>query len=96
MMTDDNQPEPTKEEFATALADFIAEWEDKGLSNEDMIGPLKSELLFMRRNIMPSKFDDKYNVDRGLPPLTEAQLREALQLEDYEPIPRQREDASDI
>jgi hypothetical protein len=41
---------------------------------------------------MPTKFDDKYNAERGLPPMTEVQIREALKLEPYEPIPPQRDD----
>lgn len=82
----------TKEQFAEALTELINDHADRGMDEGECIGPLKAEIVRIRRHILlPSKSDDKYNAERGLPPMTEEQIRKALQLEPYEPIPPQRE-----
>lgn len=88
-MTNDNQPatKPIEERFTIALSELIGMCIEAGMHTSSMIGPLKKELLYVRQASMPSAEDDKYNAAGGLAPMTEAAIREALQLEAYEPIP---------
>ncbi len=83
---------PIEERFTIALSELIGMCLDANMHPSEMIGPMKAELLWLRQASMPTKFDDKYNAERGFPPMTEAQIRESLKLEPYEPIPPQRDD----
>lgn len=80
----------TKERFAEGLSELIAQCMEAGMHTSEMIGPLKAALAEARINSMPSKSDDAHNAKRGMAPMTEAQIRQALELEPYEPIPAQR------
>lgn len=94
-MTNDNAPpakKPIAEKFATALNELIDLCTDAGIDPADLIGPLKKELLLARQAVMPTEADDTGNAQGHLPPLTEAQLIDLLQLEPHEPIPPRRTD----
>jgi hypothetical protein len=77
---------PTKEAFEDALELLITGCEQpQGLHAADMIGPLKARLAECRENALSSCRQHGH----GHPLMTEAQIRELLQLEPYEPLPRQ-------
>jgi hypothetical protein len=76
---------PTKEAFEDALELLVTACEQPhGLHAVDMIGPLKARLAECRENAL-SCFRQH---GHGNAPMTEAQIREALQLEPHEPMPR--------
>lgn len=77
---------PTKELFAEALDVLVDGCIDSGMGFCEFIGPLKTKLASLRSSATPGAEEDRYNAERGLSPMTEAQLREALELEPYEPI----------
>jgi hypothetical protein len=78
-------PHPIEVRFATALDELIGMCATGGMTYGDMIGPLKAALRTVRLETIPSADDDAYNAARGLKPMTEEQLRDAL--EPGEPIP---------
>jgi hypothetical protein len=82
-------PEATsiEDRFALALEQLVDMCIDAGMAPKDCIGPLKKHLLWARQSEWGRDYDDKYNADRGLAPRTEAQIREALELEPGEPLP---------
>jgi hypothetical protein len=81
------RPHPIEARFASALNELIHMCATGGMTYGDMIGPLKAALRTVRLETIPSADDDAYNAARGLKPMTEEQLRDALELEPGEPIP---------
>lgn len=84
--------ERTRVAFATELSTLIAEWTtDKGLDLGDALSAMKAEVVAIRHELLGTKATDAFNTKHGLPPMTNEQVRQILQLEPYEPIPPRRE-----
>ncbi|HKQ38798.1 MAG TPA: hypothetical protein VJ063_12025 [Verrucomicrobiae bacterium] len=82
---------PDKNKFTEALEELIGGCMSAGMHSVEFIGPLKAKLVEMRELSMPALSDEQFNQKGGLAPMSAADIRRLLELEDYEPLPKQRE-----